>query len=409
MEKIYMNNGKKKQKQSFFKKLFNDKGSMVATIVVAIVGIFGLVAFGFNQISFAAGENKTGSALPDTFVSTQGDELNKVIGESSAYPTERILRYVGFFGDSSGTKVPVFCTQKNVDFNPGVSYSKGTEINDQGLIYLMSQLYPNKSIKAADGTEYDERIQAWITQAAIWSYMYEIEDPYNTDFAEVNDKVKAVDQLFIGNDLTPSLSTPGSTVFETFGINTLIAQAKQYREDPFVHLEVNKASDTISLTNDEKYYQSDLVSVVGSTSSPLINSFEGYSITINKAPEGTILVDESGNVYDNLDNMSPTSKFYVRIPVDKVKEDSKVVEINIRGNFKMYGANYYTATNAQNVANVGILNKSEDKPLTIELNYTPDVPDTGMSTAQTIYFIGLIVLLSGVGIIYVNAKPAKSK
>ena len=35
------------------------------------------------------------------------------------------------------------------------------------------------------------------------------------------------------------------------------------------------------------------------------------------------------------------------------------------------------------------------------------VPDTGMSKAQTIYFIGLIVLLCGVGIIYASAKPAK--
>ena len=36
-------------------------------------------------------------------------------------------------------------------------------------------------------------------------------------------------------------------------------------------------------------------------------------------------------------------------------------------------------------------------------------PDTGMTTAQTIYFIGLIVLLCGVGIIYANAKPVEEK
>ena len=36
-------------------------------------------------------------------------------------------------------------------------------------------------------------------------------------------------------------------------------------------------------------------------------------------------------------------------------------------------------------------------------------PDTGMSTAQTIFFIGLIVLLCGVGIVYANAKPVQDK
>ena len=31
-----------------------------------------------------------------------------------------------------------------------------------------------------------------------------------------------------------------------------------------------------------------------------------------------------------------------------------------------------------------------------------------MSAAQTIYFIGLIVLLCGVGIVYANAKPIEN-
>ena len=40
---------------------------------------------------------------------------------------------------------------------------------------------------------------------------------------------------------------------------------------------------------------------------------------------------------------------------------------------------------------------------------TDAADDTGMSKAQTIYFIGLIVLLCGVGIVYANAKPVESK
>ena len=75
----------------------------------------------------------------------------------------------------------------------------------------------------------------------------------------------------------------------------------------------------------------------------------------------------------------------------------------------MYGANKYTSENFQKVANVGILNKSQSVPLNIQLDYTPAVGDTGMSVAQIVYFIGLIVLLTGVGIIYVNAKPAEIK
>lgn len=412
MEKIYTTSETKKTKQTFFSKFFNDKGSMVATIIVAIVGIAGLVAFGFNQISFAA-PDLTGSALPPSFISGQGEGTTRVYGETNNKTDGSVLPILGFHGiiDDAGTRVPVFCIEYNITFTPGVDYTKGPEITDQGLIYLMSQIYPNKPFVDANGDEYDEMIQVWAAQSAIWSYLYEVGDPQNSNFSEWNDKVKNVDKLFIGQDedsLLPVLTLPGTTVFESFGINKIIAQAKEYRIKPFVHLTVNKASETISMTNDKKYYQSDVVSVVGATSSPLINSFESYSVVIKNAPEGTILVDEKGNVYNDVNNMAPTAKFYVRVPVDKVKDDNKNIEIYVRGNFKMYGAHAYTSGNYQKVANVGILNKSEDKPLSMRLDYTPDVPDTGMSPAQTIYFIGLIVLLSGVGIIYVNTKPAKS-
>ena len=56
-----------------------------------------------------------------------------------------------------------------------------------------------------------------------------------------------------------------------------------------------------------------------------------------------------------------------------------------------------------------MINKQINKPLNIQLDYTPDVPDTGMGIAQTIYFMGLILLLSGVGIVYANAKPKTSE
>lgn len=408
MEKIYMENSTRKKKQTFLQKFFNDKGSMVAITLIAIIGIAGLVAFGFNQISFAA-PDKTGAALPLSFISGQGVTETRIYGETNNVSDGSVLPVLGFHGIlEDGTRIPVFCIEYNITFTPGVDYTKGPEITDQGLIYLMSQMYPNKSFVDENNNEYDEMIQVWLTQSAIWSYLYQVGDENNSKFVDWHDKVKNVNKLFIGNNLDPVLTTPGTTVYEKFGINKIIEQAKQYRTTPFVHLIVNKASDTISITNDNKYYQSDLVSVVGSTSSPLINKFESYSVTLKNAPQGTILVDESGNVYDDISNMSPTSKFYVRVPVDKIKDDNKNIEINIRGNFKMYGADKYVSGSYQKVANVGIINRSEDKPLNIQLDYTPDVPDTGMSTAQIIYFIGLIVLLSGVGILYVNTKPSKN-
>ena len=67
---------------------------------------------------------------------------------------------------------------------------------------------------------------------------------------------------------------------------------------------------------------------------------------------------------------------------------------------------YYTHEGTQKL----ILLDEEEKPDQKGIDFDiVGVPDTGMNAAQTIYFIGLIVLLCGVGIVYANTKPVESK
>ena len=404
MEKIYMDsNDRAPKKQSFFKKLLNDKGSMTALVVIAFVGIIGLMVFGLNQISFAA--DLTGQ-LPAKFTSKQGDEnVMRLLGETRA-GQDGVLPILGFYTD---TDIPIFCIEYNVTYSVGKEYTPGEEISDYGLIYLMSQIYPNVPFKNAAGDELAENIQVWLTQSAIWSYLYETGDPKNTDFSIWNDKVKDVNRLYDASANYVITADAGKSLYEQFGINTLIENAKKIKGEPLAALTINKKSENISVTNDNKYYQTDLISVIGSTSSPLISSYEGYSVNLSKVPEGTILVDKNGNQYSDLANMAPTSEFYVRVPVDKVTNENKALEISVSGKYKMYGANKYVSGEYQKVANVKLISKNLNNPLTIQLDYTPDVPDTGMGIAQTIYFMGLILLLSGVGIVYANAKPKTSE
>ena len=81
------------------------------------------------------------------------------------------------------------------------------------------------------------------------------------------------------------------------------------------------------------------------------------------------------------------------------------VNISVTGNFEKYTGFYYSGgSNCQQVTTV---ENVVDHP-----NTGADfaiAPDTSMSSAQTIYFIGLVVLLCGVGIIYANAKPSAQK
>lgn len=422
MEKIYMENEKKSKKPSFFKKLFNDKGSMVAIIVVSLVCVVGLVIFGFSQISFAAGELE--GTLPSSFVSTDGSSVSGFFAlYGSTASGQRVMPYYGHFTETE--KIPFFCIEYDTEYQNGKTYRPGAQIEDQGLIYLMSQLYPNNKVSEIGKSEVpSDVVQSWFTQMAIWVYLYEEGAANNTTLNsnKYYDNLKLVTSLEQSNGTyVISRSQP---LFDSFGvdgvsISNLIKRAHDYKDNLYpVKLSVVKNSDRIAITNDGEYYQTDLVSVVGSA---LFEGeeFNSYSVDLSAAPDGTLLVDEEGNVYEDVTNMSPTSKFYVRVPADKVTDENKILGINIQGNFTMYGANEYVASGCvdddgnsvacQKVINVKLRPQSVNAPLDIQLDYTPEVPNTGISAVQTIYFIGIIILLSGVGIIYANTRPKKSQ
>ena len=173
-------------------------------------------------------------------------------------------------------------------------------------------------------------------------------------------------------------------------------------------MKVNMADD-ITVTSDEKYYQSSEISVSADPSDS--NSFHGYMVKLEEAPEGTIVVDPNGEEIKDLNNFSGSSKFYIRVPINKVTEENKTVKFSVTGSFSSYEGHYYKDDNgvAQTVSTVYQVNSNFQTGAEFTLNYTPEVPDTGLSTAQTVYFIGLIVLLSGLGIIYANVKPSESK
>ena len=401
MEKIYMDSeSKSPKKQSFFKKLLDDKGSMTALVVIAFVGIIGLMVFGLNQISFAIDPP---AALPEKFISAQGDESVSRLTGSTTDGVAGILPILGFYTKEG---IPIFCIEYDVTYAVDKEYTPGEEITDAGLIYLMSQLYPNVYFKDDSGNQLAGNVQVWLTQSAIWTYLYETGDPNNQTLNSTPknyaDNVRKVNKLYRGSDSNVEYVVDGTTpLYELYKINELIAKAKEVKNEAAATVIIDK-KDTISITNDNKYYQTDLISIVGKENT--ISDYKGYSITLSKAPEGTILVDESGNVYDDIKNMSPTSKFYVRVPIEKVTNENKSIELSVNGKFDMYGANKYVSGDYQKVANVKILNKEISKPLNIQLDYTPSVQDTGMGVAQKIYFIGLILLLSGVGIVYANTK-----
>lgn len=399
MEKIYTQE-KKKQKNSNM-----NKQSILSSVSIALVAIFALIIVGFNQISFAIPEQ--GSTLGESFVSAEIDTPGRILGETSSFVVTQFKTKDGEI---------VFCLERDITYKPDLEYNKDISINDAGLIYLMANLYPNVKFKDDLGADLPTGVQVWLSQSAIWTYVAQNNYPNNeTMTTELINGVAAEKRLYDASMNTVLEITQGdinagkTTLYKKYGIDKLLSDANNLRNLPANKIDVTKKSDIISLTADEKFYQTDFISVVGTVSSDKIGAFKGYQLNLNKVPDGTIVIGEDGNEIKDLSNLAAGTKFALRVPVSNVKEDNKELQISVLGSFDTFAANKYIYKGTENapsqtVTNVKRINNNLSAPLSIQLNYTPTVPNTAMSNSTTLFFIGIILLLSGLGIFYTSAK-----
>lgn len=418
MEKIYMED--KENDKKYRHAISGSFGSktVFVSLAVAIIVVMVAVVWGFSGSSYAIPD--ISYSLPDTF---------KTQDVSKQYESDTGFSVFPYYTDGG---IQVFCLEHMIDFVGLTDFTKGDAITDYGLLYLMANIYPNKNFD----TFLHDGLQTWISQTAIWVYLYRVEDLANDgvvnnnveeyidgeknphyispeDLVRIQTARGVVDvddtdlTYYTRNSATGGVSVGGVTAQDPLlyeVIDDLVNRALNNRNVPNKNLSINFDNE-VAVTQDNKYYQTSLVSVVGSPS----DNFNGFELKLDSAPDGTFVVDANGQKIDDWTNLTATDKFYFRVPIDKVTESNKAIKFTVTGSFKTYEGNYYVAPGAQTITSVGTVNNNINKGAEIPLNYTPSVPDTGMSTAQTVYFIGLIILLSGVGIIYANVKPEESK
>lgn len=415
MEKIYMEECKK-QKQKLF------DVSVVLSFVVAVMAVFSLATFGIvtNQgtdtVSYAA------PVSSDTFTLKMG---KKVFAYNDATAmTKAYLMETYFYDTANNPENVVYCIERNKNVEDNKSYKQivatreGTkdlfgQDNDEGIKYLLGIGSNKASLQAV--TDYDDNVDVWVVQSAIWYYLndkYSAVDAYKLKVgtgtnAYLDDKaVMDIDGTVYLSFTDPTATAPDA--FQGYNgltgpngkIMALVNNAKA-ATSAGNRVIVTKADDNISRTDDKKYYQSSLITVSGDPT----NSLLGYDVSLTGL-DGAIIVGEDGESL-NATDIAPGTKFYVRVPAEKVTESVQKVNVSVTGHFTgASGTYYYVEDNAdlQRMASVG----PGDVAGGIEVEFI-GTPDTGMNTAQTIYFIGLIILLCGVGIVYANAKPVKSR
>ena len=399
MEKIYMEESKKQRKSVV-------DFSVVLSFGVAIFAIFSLAMFGIvsNQgtgVSYAAVTSDT-FTLKDTPVFVYNNS-------SRQYNANFELYFANTLDDYNNI---VFCVERAKDIVSDSSYTKTTTartdksdvIADQGLLYLLGLGSTEAKLDAL--TDYDKKVDAVTLQWAIWLYLSE---KYSDDVYQLRKNVST------GNSLDDATVMNSDTVYLGFDssdptqisaytgltgangkIKKLVEEAKAAK---IPTVTVNVSDEQLAKTDDGAYYQSGAISVVGDPSS----NFESYEVTYDTSIEGLVTVGEDGKEVDTK-NMEVGKKFYIRIPADKVTKETQTIKLNAKGKFNGQTGFYYATSdeNLQRMASTEPGYVSGGAELAV-------VGNTGMNTAQTIYFIGLIVLLCGVGIVYANAKPVESK
>lgn len=406
MEKIYEENNQTQKKQKF-------SLSTVLSFLVAAFAIVSLIAVGFNQISYAAPTGGTQSVHFGKY----GDKLARVYAKTSEIPITLDAPMMFFDSDDAYTaSSPVFCIEQGKNASEDKEYSSDGEVlDDLGLIYIMnmSKVLGGSGFVPADTTypatntittgtlspdDY-KALETYVTQLAIWAHLQELYpagDPRHGTDDVVALMNRPLNIYSTKNEDEPIWSGNIYTKFVK-GIVDNARGATNYKT-----VQAVLASKSISVVGDSDLYQTDKISVVANPASDLVN----YSVDLYNL-EGAYVVDKDGNKKTGLDTFAPGDYFYIRVPVNKVTNENKTVDIVITAEFSNYlGGEYFLADGSQSVVTVTSENFRVANYESIEFMVTPP---TGMTTAQTIYFIGLIVLLCGVGIIYANAKPVEEK
>ena len=408
-----MEENQKKQKSNG-KTLF----TVALSLFVAIAAIVSLVGVGFNQVSYAAetqGNVTSGVRLQNfTFGQMSGSDG----GAYFVLLDDGINKFKVPVYYRTEDDEPIFCVQHDIDpgydsqYNALDNNNTGlTEKQMQGVLYILRQSKSAFGSSAPGISGSTGTIESVATQVAIWAYLYDVTGGVgpNTLVLEGSggtsgicsngDACRNVIKNFSSYDdtsLPPTIEViPGLNL----KIDKVVQAAINYNGVDN-SLTVNKAND--KFTKDGNYYKSSKITVSSG------EDLQKYTVNLGTNSIGAKVVDASGKEKTSFDVANGDAKeFYIWVPADKVTTTKQTINIDVDGEFtNALSGKYYGISGKQTVVTV------TEVPTTGSGNTRLEIvgsPDTAMSSVQTIYFIGLVVLLCGIGIIYANAKPVEEK
>lgn len=307
---------------------------------------------------------------PDAFTVKREAVMESYIGDTNHFTS---------FVTTDGTIVYCMDLEKN-GATSGTNYTYST-IGDKGLLYIIENGYPNKNITNTP------EISRYITQAAVWWYL---SDTGQT--SEISEAFKTTDQeAYVGirNEIVK-----------------LVNGAKAAEEQAQPTISASTTNTNLALTDDEKYYESNVITVN-------LSGSDTYSVSVTGGTNGTIVTDKNGTAKSEF---NAGENFKIRVPSSELTSAANLTVTVSTAGGKSVAVYNPSDSSFQRVVSSEVYTATITDELT--LNVTPgedtpgfeiSVPNTSANIPFIILGVGFALILVGLGIFaYVTKKKAKT-
>lgn len=229
----------------------------------------------------------------------------------------------------------IYCYDQERDVPTGITtYKLNSEVSAK-YAYILENGYPNKSLTGDNDKDY------FITGMAIWYVV----NPNNSIFRNFN----ISNGTFLGKS---------NDVAKWMGKLVNGANSYSYAKPS---IKVNNPNSSMSLSSDGKYYVSNQISV--STTGSVGN----YTVSLSKAPTGTIVTDVNGN---KKNTFAINEKFIVKVPVSSIKSMSSEFSVNVKATGTIKKAYLYATSSSSIQRTIALYPVSNDVNANTTLNIT---------------------------------------
>ena len=272
------------------------------------------------------------TTAPSSYV-IDGSKLHTIYGSSYLSGSQ----YINIqFKKTTDGKI-IYCIERSkapIGSGTTEKYTLQKELSSK-VAYVMENGYPNKSIFGNADKDY------YTTGLAIWYVI----NPNDSTFEYFN----LANGTYRGNS--------SDIVVE---MAKLVNGANSYSYTS-PSIKINNSNSNLSLSSDGKYYVSSSMGV------KTAGTVGNYTVSLNNAPEGTIVTDTKGNAKTTF---ATNESFLVKVPVSNVKKISNEFKVNVSAKGTINKAYAYTSTRS-NVQNTGALypeNSNVNDSTTVKLS-----------------------------------------